>query len=108
MLLGSIPAQEENWDNVSSDPGEFGKTGGVSSETATFEECGQACEANPDCFQYSHHGNSCKIGLSVRRGYKKEADDGGVWRSGWHKARLLEWVSKQPTCDVIVFPSQAA
>ena len=108
LLVNSIPLQQDDWDNLAWDGGEFGQTGGVSSEVGTFEDCKQACEANPNCFQYLHHGNVCQIGMSVRLGHKKEADSEGVWRSGWHKTRLADWISKQPACDEVEFPIQDA
>ncbi|TVY40953.1 hypothetical protein LSUB1_G003109 [Lachnellula subtilissima] len=106
FVRGSLPDSRENWDNVASDPGEFGKTGGVESNAASFEDCAQACEANKECFQYSHHGDICYIGMSVRLGYKKEVDQEGTWRSGWNKTRLADWASKQPICKSITFPKQ--
>lgn len=108
MLLESIPEHQENWDNLSSDPGEFGKTGGVSSETATFEQCAQACEEDTNCFQYSHHGGTCQIGMSVRLGSERKADDDGIWQSGWHKTRLNDWAAKQPVCDEVIYPIKDA
>ncbi|KAL2072690.1 hypothetical protein VTL71DRAFT_12033 [Oculimacula yallundae] len=107
FILDSIVSERDNWDNLASDRGEFGKTGGVSSETSSFEECARACEADEKCFQYSHHGNTCNIGMSVRLGYKKEADDVGIWRSGWNKTRLIDWAAKQPSCGPVTFPKQA-
>jgi hypothetical protein len=106
--LNSLPSERENWDNLASDAGEFGKTGGVSSEAASFQDCEQACEADEKCFQYSHHDHKCYIGMSVRLGYEKKIDQDGVWRSGWNKTRLADWASKQPQCDQITFPAQAA
>jgi hypothetical protein len=78
----------------------------VKSDAASFEDCARACEANEDCFQYSHHGHECHIGMSVRLGFEKEADQEGIWRSGWNKTRLAHWASKQPLCDEISFPKQ--
>lgn len=69
-------------------------------------ECTQACEANERCFQYLHHGNTCYIGMSVRLGFERKEDEEGIWRSGWHKARLAKWASEQPECDEINFPTQ--
>ncbi|TVY39000.1 hypothetical protein LOCC1_G006871 [Lachnellula occidentalis] len=106
FVTGSLLDSRENWDNVASDTGEFGKTGGVKSDAISFEDCAQACEANQDCFQYSHHGITCNIGMSVRLGYEKEADQEGTWRSGWNKTRLADWASKQPTCKTATFPKQ--
>jgi hypothetical protein len=91
-----IQADRKNWDNLASDPGEFGKTGGVAVEAGSFRECAQACEADPQCLQYVHHGQTCNIGMSVRRGHKKnKADMGGKWRSGWNITRLADWMSRE-------------
>ncbi|KAH9215376.1 hypothetical protein DL95DRAFT_388684 [Leptodontidium sp. 2 PMI_412] len=106
FIMESLVSELENWDNLASERGEFGKTGGVTSETSTFEECAHLCELDEKCFQYSHHGNTCNIGMSVRLGYKKDADDEGVWRSGWNKTRLAEWAAKQPNCGPVAFPKQ--
>lgn len=104
--MSSMSSHRENWDNLASDPGEFGKTGGVSVETPLFEECVRLCAADTNCFQYVHHGHTCYIGMSVRLGFKKEPDEEGIWRSGWNKTRLTEWISTQPVCDQITFPQQ--
>jgi hypothetical protein len=103
-----MPSHRENWDNLASDPGEFGKTGGLSLKTTLFEECARACEANIDCFQYAHHGQTCHIGMSVRLGYNKGGDRDGIWRSGWNKTRLADWIDRQPACDQVTFPKQDA
>lgn len=99
-------SERENWDNLASEKGEFGKTGGVTSDAASFEDCAHACEMDEKCFQYSHHERTCNIGMSVRLGYRKEADGEGTWRSGWNTTRLAEWASKQPLCDHGSFPEQ--
>jgi hypothetical protein len=101
-----LQSHRESWDNLASDPGEFGKTGGVSIHAATFTECTQACEADPNCFQYAHHGSTCHIGMSVRLGHEREADEDGMWESGWNLIRLREWMAVQPPCDQITFPVQ--
>ncbi|KAG9231123.1 hypothetical protein BJ875DRAFT_517942 [Amylocarpus encephaloides] len=108
LWLGSMTTSRQDWDNQASDPGEFGQTGGVLKETASFEDCIQACEDDEKCFQYSHHGNKCHIGMSVRYGDKKKADDEGKWYSGWNMTRLADWISKQPHCDKIEFPVQSS
>lgn len=97
----------ENWDNLAADPGEFSRTGGVFVEATEFAECVKACEERPDCFQYSHHGNKCYIGMSVRLGYEKKPNGEGMWQSGWNTTRLAEWASNQPKCDQIQFPRQS-
>jgi hypothetical protein len=99
-------SHRENWDNLASDPGEFGKTGGISVKAATFTECAQACEADSSCFQYAHHGNICQIGMSTRLGHEREADVNGLWESGWNLTRLGEWMAVQLPCDQITFPVQ--
>ncbi|KAG9229918.1 hypothetical protein BJ875DRAFT_409922 [Amylocarpus encephaloides] len=106
FLLSSMSSSREDWDNLASDEGEFRKTGGVLSKTSSFEECAQACEDDEKCFQYSHHGKECYIGMSVRFGDTKEADNEGKCRSGWNMSRLSNWLSRQPVCERIEFPVQ--
>ncbi|KAK0119311.1 hypothetical protein ONS95_008155 [Cadophora gregata] len=106
FVLDLLVSQKDNWDNLASERGEFGKTGGVTSDTSSFEDCRKACEADKKCFQYSHHGNICNIGMSVRLGYKKDADSEGIWRSGWNLTRLQDWASKQERCGPASFPKQ--
>lgn len=109
FLANDLRPERLAWDNVASDRGEFGKTGGVLVETATtFEDCTRACEANEDCFQYSQHGQTCNLGMSVRAGSPKQADHDGAWRSGWNLTRLAQWSSKQPECNGVSFPVQGA
>jgi hypothetical protein len=97
----------QNWDNLASDPGEFGKTGGISLEIESFEECAKACASDMNCFQYSHHGHSCHIGMSARLGHTKEKDGEGIWQSGWNETRLADWISNHPVCDETTFPEQS-
>ncbi|KAK6587423.1 hypothetical protein PZA11_000713 [Diplocarpon coronariae] len=106
FVTPSMVSERENWDNLAAEKGEFGKTGGVTSEAASFEDCAHACEVDEKCFQYSHHGRTCNVGMSVRLGYKKEADQEGVWRSGWNLTRLTDWASKRPVCEHLTFPKQ--
>jgi len=106
LLFSLFPYERQNWDNLASDRGEFGKTGGVSLKISDFEDCKAACEADVHCFQYSHHGDTCFIGMSVRLGYAKQVDQEGIWRSGWNRKRLEKWLSKQPSCDRVNFPMQ--
>ncbi|TVY58885.1 hypothetical protein LSUE1_G008714, partial [Lachnellula suecica] len=106
LTVKSLTPHRENWDNLASEPGEFGNTGGVLIDAVSLDDCIRACEADEKCFQYSHHGSHCYIGMSVRLGYEKSADQEGIWRSGWNKTRLADWASKQPACDEIAFPSQ--
>jgi len=104
-ITKSMVAHRENWDNLAADPGEFSKTGGVLVEVAAFSDCVRACEERPECFQYSHHGKECYIGMSVRLGYEKKADVEGMWQSGWNTTRLAGWAAKQPKCNSqIEFP----
>lgn len=96
LLHDLILPERQDWDNLASEKGEYGKTGGVIHETPTFHGCKEVCEKDEKCFQYSHHGNTCSIGMSVRIGSAKSADEKGAWRSGWHTGRLEEWLAKQP------------
>jgi hypothetical protein len=75
--------------------------------TETVEECTAACEANKDCFQYVHDGKTCFLGKAIRRGESRRPEDGKKWRSGWHKGRIADWISKQKPCDTVDFPNWA-
>ncbi|CAG8982502.1 hypothetical protein HYALB_00002282 [Hymenoscyphus albidus] len=109
LTLDSVraQAQRENWDNLASDPGEYGKTGGVLSKAKSLEECAKACEADKECFQYGFHGK-CHIGRSIRLGQMRDPDEDGTWQSGWNHARLNEWVLSQPVCEQVNFPRQGS
>ncbi|KAN0089971.1 glycosyltransferase family 31 protein [Hyaloscypha variabilis] len=98
FVMPALRAYRRDWDNLASDPGEFGKTGGVFVEAVSFEKCAQACEDDVKCLQYSHHGNRCHIGMSIRLGHKK-VDEEGIWQSGWNKTRLDNWISIQGHCS---------
>ncbi|KAH6682836.1 hypothetical protein B0J14DRAFT_468567 [Halenospora varia] len=108
LTVNSLSPRRKNWDNLASDPGEFGKTGGVEREATTVEECAKFCTADKDCFQYTHHDRTCYIGMSIRLGYEKKADEGGVYQSGWNLERLERWIGKQTSCDHVTFPAQGA
>lgn len=92
----------ENWDNWASDT----RNGGVEYHVETFEACAWFCEKVEECLQYSYHGQTCSMSTSVRAGVEKEADEKGMWRSGWKKDRIVEWAEKQPKCDTVEFPQQ--
>lgn len=94
-MVSSIEPNRRNWNNLASDPGEFGKTGGVLLQAPTFEECVQAYEVDINCLQYVHHGGTCHIGLSLRLDHEMEADEQGIWQSGWNQTRLNNWMSSQ-------------
>ena len=96
--MPALQVYRKDWDNLASDPGEFGKTGGVLVDVGSFEQCAEACQADVKCLQYSHHGNRCHIGMSVRLGYEKKADNEEIWQSGWHRTRLDDWISSQVPC----------
>jgi hypothetical protein len=104
--MPSLELQGRDWDNLASDPGEFGSTGGVEWKAQSFEDCAKACEADMKCLQYVHHGDNCHIGMSVRLGHKKEADEEGIWQSGWNRTRLDDWMANRLPCDRISFPAQ--
>ncbi|KAH7324084.1 hypothetical protein BKA65DRAFT_79996 [Rhexocercosporidium sp. MPI-PUGE-AT-0058] len=106
FLLPQIPLSRSNWDNLATERGDFGRTGGVSSDATSFEECTKACEEDDQCFQYSFHGQKCSIGRSVRLGHAKAADTEGIWQSGWNRARLTQWSKEQPLCNNITFEGE--
>jgi hypothetical protein len=99
IVISSIKPNHKNWDNLASGPREFGKTGGVLLQASTFEECVQACEVDINCLQYVHHGDTCHIGSSLRLDHEMEADEQGIWQSGWNQTRLNDWMSSQIPCD---------
>ncbi|KAK0123950.1 hypothetical protein ONS95_008939 [Cadophora gregata] len=106
FLLSQIPDSRSDWDNLASEAGEFGHTGGVFSDAASFEECSKTCEQNKDCLQYSYHETTCSIGKSVRLGHARDADEDGSWHSGWNKTRLADWVKAQPPCGHVAFEGE--
>lgn len=59
----------------------------------SFENCGKACEENPDCFQWVFYEKTCKLGASFRLGkYVAPKEDGEVvWKSGWNMERIRQW-----------------
>jgi hypothetical protein len=103
LLYELVLPERRGWDNLASDKGEYGKTGGVLHETSTFEGCKKICEKDEKCLQYSYYGNTCSIGMSVRIGFATAADEKGVWRSGWHTERIEKWLAEQPLCNEIIF-----
>ncbi|KAL2062592.1 hypothetical protein VTL71DRAFT_5664 [Oculimacula yallundae] len=106
FLLPQIPLNRSNWDNLASERGDFGRTGGVQSEATSLEECTKACEIDEKCFQYSFHGHNCSIGRSVRFGREREPDKEGSWQSGWNLTRLADWSKEQPPCSNITFQGE--
>jgi len=104
--MKSIPdgSYRANWDGTfASDRYEFDKYQGLSLEPKSFQDCIEACEADENCLQYTHHDETCYIGTVIRLGFKKEGDKGGIWQSGWHKTRINDWASMQPQCDEVTF-----
>jgi hypothetical protein len=88
------------------DKGEFGRSGGIEHDLATFEECAEACAADEKCLQYVHNGEKCFLGLTVRLGQAKKSEDGKIWQSGWNESRIASWTAQQPPCEKVKFPVQ--
>lgn len=102
----SFPREKNNWDNLSWDKGEFGKTGGVKSQTDKVVVCVQRCEEDEECVQWAHHDETCYLGMSFRKGYEREGDNRGPWTSGWNRTRVEEWLERQEECDSVEWPQQ--
>lgn len=75
-------------------------------KTATFEECGAACQEHSACFQYNWHGDKCYLVQSIRLGHARDAEKetdkhkGGSFQSGWLSERIAEW-RQQQRCEVV-------
>ncbi|TVY47678.1 hypothetical protein LOCC1_G002888 [Lachnellula occidentalis] len=83
FTMKSIPdgSYRANWDGTfASDRYEFDKYNGMSLEPKSFQDCIEACEADENCLQYTHHDETCYIGTTIRLGFKKEEDEGGICR----------------------------
>ncbi|KAH7388993.1 hypothetical protein BKA64DRAFT_711101 [Cadophora sp. MPI-SDFR-AT-0126] len=106
FLLAKFPDSRSDWDNLASQAGDFGRTGGVFSDASSFDECTKLCEEDEKCFQYSFHEKRCSIGRSVRLGHAREADEDGDWESGWNKTRLVGWMKEQPPCGHVSFEGE--
>ena len=106
LLYNNFPREKTNWDNLSWDEGEFGKTGGISKPTPKVDVCVAMCTENEKCVQWLHHDEACYLGMSFRRGYEKEGSELGPWTSGWNRTRVEEWLVRQEECDVIKWPEQ--
>ena len=106
--LQSMPDMQEDWDNYSSvvDVGSgILYEGPKKSAASNFEECATTCEANIECVQYTFDGQVCHWAKAIRLGERRSPEDGRRWRSGWHKSRMAEWISKQPKCnEAVIFP----
>jgi len=106
FLLAKIPDSRSDWDNLASEAGDFGRTGGVFADAASFEECTKLCDKDTKCLQHSYHAKRCSIGRSVRLGRAREPDEDGAWQSGWNRSRLMAWLKEQPPCDQITFEGE--
>ncbi|PQE30834.1 glycosyltransferase family 31 protein [Rutstroemia sp. NJR-2017a WRK4] len=65
----------------------------------SFENCGEACKENPDCFQWVWYDKTCRLQTSFRLGaFKAPSDDGKVvYKSGWMVDKINEWTAEN-TC----------
>ncbi|KAG7140825.1 hypothetical protein HYQ45_002542 [Verticillium longisporum] len=95
------PSTRADWDNM---------WGPITIEgppkTATFEECGAACQEHSACFQYNWHGDKCYLVHSIRLGHARDAEKetdkhkGGSFQSGWLSERIAVW-RQQQRCEVV-------
>lgn len=106
--LQSTISPYEDWDNISwrNELGS-GLTGADDEKvpTASVDACAIACQANVECLQYVHDGDTCFLGKAIRLGERREPEKNKQWRSGWHQGRIEEWISKQALCDIREFPA---
>lgn len=106
FIVPSLPSYRDNWDGTFAvEAGEFLQKPELALDSTSFEQCSSACQDDEKCFQYSHHNNTCYIGRTIRLGFAKEADQGGLWRSGWDIARISNWLQIQPECGEASFPA---
>lgn len=79
---------------------------------ASFSACQLACEALPDCLQYSYHLRNCKFSNSFHFGERREpekatgankmkwTDEDRGFQAGWIAKRILAWIDERP-CEQV-------
>lgn len=78
----------EDW--INSDFGGYRAPGDIAH--TSFEACGEACRADSNCLQWTHHLRDCTFVPSIRLGQSREPGIEG-WRSEEEKA--MEWGEDQ-------------
>lgn len=65
----------------------------------SFENCGEACKENSECFQWVWYDMTCRLQTSFRLGnYQAPSEDGKVvYKSGWMVDKINEWTAEN-TC----------
>ena len=119
-FLPRATASRDDWNNVSKDVIYLSRTPTEDEESAAVpdakkkseveraahtspEGCRAACEAMPECYQYSFvHEGKCSLGKSFKIGYPaSSAADEPAKRttSGWLTERIETWVADQGECE---------
>src|SRR5437773_1472343 len=66
----------------------------------SFEDCGRACEHEPECYQYLYYNNLCGLSTSFRLGHRKLPDsDGNRYMSGFIMERIQEFMAENSPCS---------
>ncbi|KAF2770276.1 hypothetical protein EJ03DRAFT_270778 [Teratosphaeria nubilosa] len=76
---------------------------------ASFNACGRACAADPNCFQWTYHLRSCQLSPAFRLGqakspgiemWRSDEEKASPWTSdelryfaGWNRDRIRRWVN---------------
>jgi Fringe-like len=64
----------------------------------SFNLCGKACQENPECFMFRHHGETCSLGRSWKLGRKRLLENGVSWKSGWNLNRINKFKAENSPC----------
>jgi hypothetical protein len=107
-IVPGLASKIDGWDNLSIDP--------KPSDEKSLEECRAACEAKPDCLQYSYAAGKCSTSTEIRHGneaekscveystaaskcvrWQEESQVGGTVQSGWMIARLSRYMDEMDT-----------
>ncbi|GAB1744447.1 hypothetical protein NU219Hw_g1723t1 [Hortaea werneckii] len=99
-----------DWDNADWDGYPAPKDGDAYN---SFEDCGEACKEDKNCFQWNYHLKRCTLVKSIRLGSAKEAAvdskkpevlekdwsrEDQRFMAGWDIARIREWIDHHQ-CD---------
>ncbi|SPN98442.1 uncharacterized protein DNG_01486 [Cephalotrichum gorgonifer] len=125
-FLPRLTSQREDWNNISEDiiylgrePTDDEKNRVVPENKqtdvekvahASIENCRAACEANPECYQYSYWGEGkCNLSNSFKIGYPAKHEEEVTKRqtAGWLEDRIKAWVEEQGECEEAKWPDTA-
>lgn len=72
----------------------------------SFEDCGAACLARGDCFQYRFHNGICGMQHSFKHGHPTPGSDNAQdrYESGWDVKNILKWVKAHDKCPPVRWP----